>query len=102
MAAAVPVSYNPILFLNFEQSINQVINYVATIIIDIKTINELNEMYGTFIPLPILGWIFQAAVTLFVLYPMASFIREVKTGIMAPETYPREEYSCCCTTTRKY
>lgn len=34
------------------------------------------------------------------LYPHIGFIMEVKKGIMTRETYPREEYSCCCVTAR--
>jgi uncharacterized membrane protein HdeD (DUF308 family) len=29
-------------------------------------------------------------------YPSIAFIIEVRKGIMTRETYPREEYSCCC------
>lgn len=31
-----------------------------------------------------------------VIYPTAGLIKEIKEGIMSPETYPREAYSCCC------
>mmetsp|Transcript_41362 Transcript_41362/g.74564 ORF Transcript_41362/g.74564 Transcript_41362/m.74564 type:complete len:178 (-) Transcript_41362:221-754(-) len=31
-----------------------------------------------------------------VLYPHIVFIYEVRKGIMTPQTYSREEYSCCC------
>ena len=34
------------------------------------------------------------------LYPHIGFIMEVKKGIMTRETYPREEFSCCCVTAR--
>ena len=30
-------------------------------------------------------------------YPHVGFIYEVRKGILSPETYPREEFSCCCT-----
>lgn len=33
---------------------------------------------------------------LFWCYPHIMFISEVRKGIMTPETYPREKYSCCC------
>jgi hypothetical protein len=29
--------------------------------------------------------------------PGIGFIMEVRNGTMSRETYPREEYSCCCT-----
>ncbi|KAL7544458.1 hypothetical protein ACHAWF_007838 [Thalassiosira exigua] len=31
-----------------------------------------------------------------VLYSLATFLREVRNGIMSPETHKRERYSCCC------
>jgi len=31
------------------------------------------------------------------IYPTAGLIKEIKGGTMSKETYPREEYSCCCT-----
>ena len=34
------------------------------------------------------------------LFPHIGFIVEVCNGTMSRETYPREEYSCCCSTTR--
>jgi len=30
------------------------------------------------------------------IYPTAGLLMEIKNGIMSPETYPREAYSCCC------
>lgn len=30
------------------------------------------------------------------MYPTVGLITEIKKGIMSPETYPREAYSCCC------
>lgn len=35
-------------------------------------------------------------IVLLFVYPHVGFIVEVKKGIMSHETYPREEYSCCC------
>ena len=33
---------------------------------------------------------------LLILYPHIVFISEVRSGIMRPETYARERFSCCC------
>ncbi len=30
------------------------------------------------------------------IYPLVGLVREIQKGIMSPETYPREAYSCCC------
>ena len=37
-----------------------------------------------------------AITTLLVIYPHVGFIYEVQRGILSQETYPREEFSCCC------
>lgn len=34
--------------------------------------------------------------TLLYVYPHVGLIIELRNGIMTPETYPREEMSCCC------
>jgi hypothetical protein len=34
---------------------------------------------------------------IFFVYPHVMFVWEVKKGIMTKETYPRDKYSCCCT-----
>merc|ERR1711862_659817 len=33
---------------------------------------------------------------LLVVYSLGSFIMEVGSGVMSPETHSREKYSCCC------
>jgi len=33
-------------------------------------------------------------------YPSVGFVMEVHKGIMSRETYPREEFSCCCINNR--
>jgi len=30
------------------------------------------------------------------MYPVIGLISEIKSGVMSPETYPREAHSCCC------
>ena len=44
--------------------------------------------------------IMTAGFTAAFLYPHIGFILEVKKGIMTRDTYPREEFSCCCVTAR--
>lgn len=39
---------------------------------------------------------FQVFILLFWTYPSVMLTREINQGIMSKETYPREEYSCCC------
>ena len=34
--------------------------------------------------------------SLLAMYPAIFLIKEIKAGIMTPETYPREAHSCCC------
>ena len=75
--------------------------YVATfivyIIVDIIYINKANDETGSNLGMPFLGWIVSAVVTALLIYPHAGLILEIDKGIMSQETYPREEYSCCCT-----
>jgi hypothetical protein len=43
-----------------------------------------------------------AAAGILFVYPQAAFIQEVKLGVLSKETYPREAYSCCCLSQRKW
>ena len=40
--------------------------------------------------------IFTVTFTGFWLWPVVVLIKEIKSGIMSAETYPREAHSCCC------
>lgn len=64
----------------------------------IDTINLYNDSPNTTEDYRIpYGWlIFQFVVTCLWIYPFLGLIAEIKKGIMSYETYPREEYSCCC------
>lgn len=42
------------------------------------------------------GIVFGLAIIALFAYPQVMFIVEVQKGILTRETYPREEYSCCC------
>ena len=42
------------------------------------------------------GIVFGLAIIALFAYPHIMFIVEVRKGILTRETYPREEYSCCC------
>jgi uncharacterized membrane protein YqjE len=41
-------------------------------------------------------FVVQGLVMCVVIYPHVGFMYEVRTGILSAETYPREEFSCCC------
>ena len=41
-------------------------------------------------------YILGGALIALVLYPHVGLIAEIKNGTMTPETYPREQASCCC------
>jgi hypothetical protein len=78
-----------------------VIDYIATIIIQVMVYNEIEETYGgSGFRMPIISWLIGACVTGLFIYPMASFVVEVRKGIMSRETYAREEHSCCCVSRR--
>jgi len=79
-----------------------VVQYIAYIIInevaykDIEDISNKDVARG-----PLVGaYVIQAVIYGLFIYPHAGFIHEVKRGITSRETYPREEYSCCCTARR--
>jgi hypothetical protein len=83
-----------------------VINYAIGIYISIDNINAVNNLSNPEIPQyrnPIGLFIFNAIITGLWIYPHVGLIIEIKKGIMTPETYPREEYSCCCVdSSRRY
>ena len=49
----------------------------------------------------VLDIVLSVVITALFIYPHVGFIREVKSGVMSRETYPREEFSCCCATERR-
>jgi hypothetical protein len=79
------------------------VNYIASIIIQVATIDEINDLEpdDDEIRYNIAYYVIQALVVILFMYPHIGFIQEVKSGIMSAETYPREEFSCCCVTTQR-
>lgn len=80
-----------------------IVCWISGMVIEINTINEIGEDYSGTEDLAFnwFGNFISALVLLFFwIYPMGMFISEVRQGIMTPETYPREEFSCCCS--RRY
>lgn len=69
--------------------------FVAGVIVDAMFLKEVGVAF------PFLAWIVQGAMALCFTYPHVGLIVEIKTGIMSQETYPREEYSCCCVSPRR-
>jgi hypothetical protein len=80
-----------------------VVTFFATMTIEILAFKEINGAYAGTEDIKFSWWnnLVSALILLFWIYPLARFIREVNMGIMSPETYPREDFSCCCTPTRK-
>jgi len=72
------------------------IQYVAVIIISETTLSSIEDTSDLDVSSPIASYIINLIVTGLFIYPHVGFIHEVKNGIMSRETYPREEYSCCC------
>jgi len=54
--------------------------------------------YGFIATSPLSSFLLNTLWTLLLLYPQCGFFLECWTGIMTPETLPREDYSCCCGT----
>jgi hypothetical protein len=45
----------------------------------------------------IASYVILGAITALWIYPSVMLVTEIRSGIMSRETYPREEFSCCCT-----
>ncbi|KAG7350696.1 hypothetical protein IV203_010056 [Nitzschia inconspicua] len=81
-----------------------VVSYAVGIYFAIDNINQVNNLDNPDIPdyrNPIGLFIFNAIITGLWIYPHVGLIIEIKKGIMSPQTYPREEYSCCCIDKRR-
>jgi len=48
------------------------------------------------VPVPTPTLVVSGVISALFLYPHVGLIIELNNGIMTPETYPREEMSCCC------
>jgi hypothetical protein len=83
-----------------------VVSYALGLFFAIDNVNQVNNLSNPDIPeyrFPIGAFIFSAIVTALWIYPHIGLIVEIKKGIMSRETYPREEYSCCCVaSSRRY
>jgi hypothetical protein len=75
-----------------------IVSFIASIVLTSKAFNTLEEDYNgdEDIPLPIGQFVLQGVILCVVIYPHVGFMSQVKAGIMSAETYPREEFSCCC------
>lgn len=74
-----------------------VATFIAAVVIDIIYINKANEVkQGADFNYPFLSYLVNAVVTGLLIYPHAGLMMEIKQGIMSDETYPREQYCCCC------
>ena len=69
--------------------------YIWTWIANVNAANNVESNTVTY-RYPIGLIIIQAVITGLWVYPHIGLIVEIKKGIMSRETYPREEYSCCC------
>lgn len=76
-----------------------VVDYISFLILATRLYAELEDTYASIpkepmSPLP--GFIFNGLLTGIFMYPHLGFITEVRAGILTKDTYPREEFSCCC------
>jgi hypothetical protein len=74
-------------------------SFITSIVLTNEAYNTVEEDYNgnNGIPYPITTVVFQGFFMLLYIYPHVGFMYEVKAAILSEETYPREEFSCCCT-----
>jgi hypothetical protein len=80
------------------------INYLVTLVNVSLTFREIDEYeHRQILPAGqlVARFVVRAIVAALYIYPHVAFIQEVSTGILSHETLPREDYSCCCPTTRR-
>jgi hypothetical protein len=73
-------------------------SFIGGTIVSINLANDVNDQTDDGAPelMVVPNIIVSAVITMLFMYPHIGFMYEVKVGIMSYETYPREEYSCCC------
>lgn len=72
---------------------------VASVAIEVNAWNTIEEDYqgdDTLGNLPYWTFIINGIITAILIYPHIVLILEIKAGIMTPDTFYREQYSCCC------
>ena len=75
-------------------------SFIAVIVLEVvytPKINEAMKEGEDEWSLSIVNIVLSGIGTLLYIYPHMGLMNEIKQGIMSPETYPREEFSCCCT-----
>lgn len=74
--------------------------FITNVVIGLTTWRNVEEEHDGLEPLSGLQiciiFMLQGVITMLYLYPHVGLMLEIKKGIMTPETYPREEFSCCC------
>jgi uncharacterized protein with PQ loop repeat len=76
-----------------------VVDFIAYVILLLAMIEDLDPTYAEkdlAARSPVSNFVFVACLTAIFIYAHLGFIIEVRAGILTHETYPREEYSCCC------
>jgi len=75
-------------------------SFIGGAVLLVNTANTVEDATGENLSV-IPSIIISAVITMLFMYPHIGFMYEVKVGIMSAETYPREEFSCCCVTSRR-
>jgi len=76
-----------------------VVDYIAYIFLALAMLEDLDPIYaekGLVAASPLMNFVFVGLLAAFFIYAHLGYISEVRAGILTHETYPREEYSCCC------
>mmetsp|Transcript_23831 Transcript_23831/g.67384 ORF Transcript_23831/g.67384 Transcript_23831/m.67384 type:complete len:244 (+) Transcript_23831:214-945(+) len=70
--------------------------YIALTIKTAQVYDDLEDETGESVDQPIGSYISGVIFAGLWAHPSIGFVYEVRKGIMSEETYPREEFSCCC------
>jgi hypothetical protein len=76
-----------------------VAEFIAGVVITLNTYNDIESSYkgaDALRALPYYSFILQGVITAISIYPHVGLMLEIKKGIMTPDTYAREQFSCCC------
>mmetsp|Transcript_11840 Transcript_11840/g.34181 ORF Transcript_11840/g.34181 Transcript_11840/m.34181 type:complete len:235 (+) Transcript_11840:161-865(+) len=83
-------------------AIYSICSFIAVSVLTAQAYQDLEDETGTSIDTPAGSYVIGIILTFLWVYPNIGFFYENHRGILTKETYPREEFSCCCVQKRNY